>query len=82
MTSTKKLNKITEKIHSWIANDQIPKATDRFLELHPADQAEVFNNLEDQAQAQILDHLDIASTADLFDELEDEAGFADCGVTD
>jgi magnesium transporter len=72
MTSTKKLNKITEKIRSWVENGQIKKATDRFLELHPADQAEVFNNLEDQAQAQILDHLDIASTADLFDELEDE----------
>ncbi len=72
MTGKKKINKITEKIKSNIELGDITKATNRFLELHPADQAEVFNTLEENDQAQILEHLDIASTADLFDELEDE----------
>lgn len=72
MTSTKKINKITEKIRTALEIQQISKATSRFLELHPADQAEVFNLLGDDEQVCLLQHLDIPSTADLFDELEDE----------
>ena len=72
MTSTKKLNKIAEKIRAAFEIEQLTKATSRFLELRPADQAEVFNLLEDEEQVRILHLLDIPSTADLFDELEDE----------
>jgi magnesium transporter len=72
MTSTKKINKITEKIRAALEISQISKATSRFLELHPADQASVFNLLDDAEQLRLLQHLDIPSTADLFDELEDE----------
>ena len=72
MTNVKKLNKITEMIRAATAIEQITKVTARFLELRPADQAEVFNMLDDEEQGRILQHLDIPSTADLFDELEDE----------
>lgn len=72
MTSTNKPNKIVEKIRSALRNTQFKKATSGFLELHPADQAEIFNLLDDTEQTTLLQHLDIPSTADLFDELEDE----------
>jgi len=72
MTETNKITKITEKIRNAITNDQFTKATDRFLELHPADQAEVFNSFDNDTQGLLLQHLDITATADLFDELEDE----------
>jgi len=71
MTSTKKLNKITEKIRVNLSAGQYSKATTRFLELHPADQAEIFNLLDDEIQGILLQYLDIPATADLFDELED-----------
>ncbi|MCJ7703591.1 MAG: magnesium transporter [Anaerolineales bacterium] len=72
MTSTNKPNKIVEKIRAALLNTQFKKATSGFLELHPADQAEIFNLLDDTEQTTLLQHLDISSTADLFDELEDE----------
>jgi magnesium transporter len=72
MTNTEKILKIVENIKIAIGNAQLKKATTRFLELHPADQAEVFNLLEDVQQKTLLDNLDIPATADLFDELEDE----------
>jgi magnesium transporter len=72
MTSTKKMEKTTEKIRSAIAADQFSKAKTRFLELRPEDQAEIFNILDEQERSWLLKQLDIASTADLFDELEDD----------
>ncbi|NIT61337.1 MAG: hypothetical protein GWN00_35565, partial [Aliifodinibius sp.] len=60
------------KISTSFAIHKYKTATQNFLELHPADQAEVFNILDEQIQSQLLQFLDIASTADLFDELEDE----------
>jgi len=41
------------------------------LELHPADQAELFSLLTDEEQATSLPYLDIPSTADLLEGLED-----------
>lgn len=72
MTSLKRLNKITEKIDRALIEGLFSKATQLFLELHPADQAEVFNRLDENLQGTLLQNLDIPSTADLFDELEDE----------
>ena len=75
MTSTKKITKIAEMISANLEAELYPDAKNRFLNLHPADQAEVFNLLNPDEQYQLLDHLDIPSTADLFDELEDEETF-------
>ncbi len=71
MTSIKKNMKMSEKIRLMLEGGNILKAKNRFLELRPADQAEVFNQLDDVNQDLLLKHLDIPSTADLFDELED-----------
>lgn len=72
MLSTKKTQKLVKIISTEISNDQLNAATSRFLEQHPADQAEIFNLLALHEQKILLQYLDIPSTADLFDELEDE----------
>jgi magnesium transporter len=72
MTSDIDTNQINEEIYQDLEAGRYSKATNLFLELRPADQAEVFNNLDDANQELLLNQLDIPSTADLFDELEDE----------
>ena len=72
MTNTKKNIKIYEKIRLSLEAGNFIKAKNRFLELRPADQAEVFNQMDEVYQDLLLEHLDIPATADLFDELEDE----------
>jgi magnesium transporter len=72
MTSIKKLRKISEQITSALASNLYENAATIFLELHPADQAEVFNYLNAIEQSHLIQQLDIPATADLFDELEDE----------
>jgi magnesium transporter len=72
MENTEKLLEIVENINSTIASRQFKAATTLFLELHPADQAEVFNLLPEGQQKVLLENLDVPATADLFDELEDE----------
>jgi magnesium transporter len=72
MTSLKKLTKIATKLSTKLTDGKFNKAKTEFLALRPADQAEVFNLLDDDEQGLLLLHLDIAATADLFDELEDE----------
>jgi Mg/Co/Ni transporter MgtE len=61
-----------EQIERAVASERLDEAVSLFLELHLADQAEVFNLLQEPAQNALLRNLDISSTADLFDELEDE----------
>jgi len=72
MTSLKKLTKIASKLSTALTDGKLNKAKTNFLALRPADQAEVFNLLDDDEQGLLLLQLDIAATADLFDELEDE----------
>jgi magnesium transporter len=66
------LERITEDIRTELDAKRFKKATAIFLDLHPADQAEVFNRLLDEEQGVLLQQLDIPATADLFDELEDD----------
>jgi magnesium transporter len=61
-----------DRIHTLLESQRIQDATAILLELHPADQAEVFNSLSDQEQDLLLPLLDIPATADLLEELEDE----------
>jgi magnesium transporter len=72
MTENISLEIIAQQIQEAIKNRVFKKATTRFLELRPADQAEVFNELNDLEQSTLLGYLDVSTTADLFDELEDE----------
>ena len=60
-----------DKIEKSVSAGRTAEAIETFLELHLADQAEVFNLLTEEAQGALLKNLDIPSTADLFDELED-----------
>jgi len=63
---------ITEVIQEALEDERFAEATATFTDLHPADQAEIFNALEDEQQDALLELLDIPTTADLFDELEDD----------
>ena len=63
---------ISSDIQKAIEEQRYDEALNAFTDLHPADQAEVFNDLDDDQQDLILRNLDIPTTADLFDELEDE----------
>jgi len=72
MTDPHLLELTVEHIREALQIRHFDRATDAFLKLHPADQAEVFNALDDDEQGILLQHLDIPATADLFDELEDD----------
>jgi len=51
---------------------RLEDAANILTEMHPADQASVFNELSDEEQDLLLPHLDISSTANLLEEMEDE----------
>lgn len=61
-----------ERIRAALQTQRLEDAVDIFMEMHPADQAEIFNFLDDDEQDLLLPHLDVAATADLLEELEDE----------
>jgi magnesium transporter len=63
---------IVDNIQEALDEERFEDATSTLIDLHPADQAEIFNTLEDEQQAKLLQYLDIPSTADLFDELDDD----------
>jgi len=61
-----------DRIHSALASERLSDALSILLDLHPADQAEIFNLLEEAERDLLFSHLDIPATADLLEELEDE----------
>ncbi|MBN1667790.1 MAG: magnesium transporter [Anaerolineales bacterium] len=61
-----------QKIRAAIQSQQMELARVLFLDEYPADQAEIFNELEEHERSLLLQILKTAETADLFDELEDE----------
>jgi len=60
-----------ERIRSALQSQRVEDALAILQEMHPADQAELFNFLSDGEQILLLSRLDIPSTADLLEELED-----------
>jgi magnesium transporter len=69
------IDKITlnmERVRAALGSQRVVDATSILLELHPADQAEVFNRLNDEEQQILLPLLDVSAAADLLEELEDE----------
>jgi len=50
-------------------------AAEKILNLHPADQAKLYQDLPGDQQKQLLSHLEIGEIADLFDELDDQETF-------
>lgn len=63
---------LIEFIQNAITEKRYDEAINAFVDLHPADQAEIFNSLDNDQQYNLLEYLDIPATADLFDELEDD----------
>jgi magnesium transporter len=64
-------NSVT-RIRAALDEGRFSDAVSILLELHPADQAEVFNLLTDEEQDVLLPGLDVAATADLLEEMEDD----------
>ncbi len=61
-----------KRIENALEQGRIQDAIALLLTLHPADRAEIFNRLDDEAQRTLLTSLDIATIADLLEELDDE----------
>lgn len=61
-----------ERVRTALETNRKSDAVSILLELHPADQAEVFNLLSEEQQALILPKLDVGAAADLLEEMEDE----------
>jgi magnesium transporter len=66
------LEAVKANIQSVLADGRTLKAVSILLGMHPADQAEVFNTLEEDQQDALLPLMNIAATADLLEELEDD----------
>ena len=61
-----------ENIQAELAEGRLSEAIHILLQLHPVDQAEIFNLLEEEEQDRLISGLDIPTTADLLEELDDE----------
>ncbi len=63
---------VLEAIRSSIKNKQFNKAINDFKILHPGDQVEIFELLDNDEQNEIITRLDISATAILFSHQEDD----------
>jgi magnesium transporter len=72
MTDQTTFDVVVKRIQNALDEGRFSDAVTLLLELHPADQAEVFNLLTDEEQDVLLPGLDIAATADLLEEMEDD----------
>jgi magnesium transporter len=61
-----------ERIRLALGSQRVDDAKSLLLELHPADQAEIYQRLNQDEQGLLLPSLNVADTADLFEELSDE----------
>lgn len=65
------LDQIIQSIKTALVENRIEDAVQVLSTLHYADQADVFNELDEGEQGRLLPHLDISTTADILEELED-----------
>lgn len=61
-----------ERIEAAITAERVEDAVQILLQMHPADQAEIFQCLAEEKQDLLLPLLTVRETADLLEELEDE----------
>jgi magnesium transporter len=71
MSQLSQLTPLVKLIHKALEAQHLEQAAAIFLQLRPADRADIFEMMDDQAQELLLTQLDIPNIADLFDELED-----------
>jgi len=72
MTDENNIAQTLERVRQILETQSPSDAARVLLELHPADQAELFNELDEKQRDLLLPELDIASMADLLEELEDD----------
>lgn len=60
------------RIRSALEKQRLEDGVQILMELHPADQAEVFNAMESDEREGLIPYLDVPATAALFEELEDQ----------
>lgn len=68
----KNYEELVDNLRLALENNRIEDAVAELLELHPVDQAEVFNLLSDEERDYLLPLINIEDAADLLEELEDE----------
>jgi len=61
-----------KRIEKALEEGRTSEAIAIWLNLHPADRAEVFQRLDEEHQRALITNLDVASIADLLEELDDE----------
>lgn len=61
-----------EQVRAALESGKILEAIAALIQLHPADRADAFSDLDDEDQAALLPRLDIPTMADLLEELEDD----------
>jgi magnesium transporter len=61
-----------ERIRLALGSQRVEDAKGLLLEMHPADQAEIYQRLNQEEQGLLLPSLNVADTADLLEELDDE----------
>ncbi|MEN8172954.1 MAG: magnesium transporter [Chloroflexota bacterium] len=71
MAQLSQLSPLVNLINKALEAEHLEQAAAVFLQMRPADRADVFELMDDSAQELLLTQLDIPNTADLFDELED-----------
>lgn len=63
---------VVELISNALREQDYKKAVDTFLDLHPNDQVEVFDDLTNDYKSEILSRIDVLTTAQLFSLQEDQ----------
>ncbi len=66
------IDNIVDRIREALQAGDVEEATRIIEELRPADQAEVFSELSDRQQIELLPELDVEDSADILEELHDE----------
>jgi magnesium transporter len=60
------------QISQYLRENRVEKAISLLESLRPPDQADVFEELDEEHQTQLLPRLDVESSADILEEMEDE----------
>lgn len=77
------IDQTLDRIRTALEAGQVEEAITALTTLHPADQAEAFNELDQEDQAEVLPRLDVEDAAELLEQLDSEdAAEAAASLTD
>ncbi len=66
------IDEILTEVREALARDDWDRAVSLIEALRPADQADLFSDLEPQEQDELLPHLDVEDSADILEEMDEE----------